>query len=93
MLPKYRKPSHPGVILSEDFLRPMGVTQSRFATHLGWSHAKINEIINGRRGITAETALCFADAFGTSPEFWLNLQTNHDLWEAQQEHKRQKKIA
>ena len=93
MLPKYRKPTHPGEILAEEFLKPMGISQSKLAAHLGWSHAKINEIINEKRGITAETALAFADAFGTSPEFWINMQTNYDLWEAQQEHKKQKKIA
>ena len=93
MLPKYRKPTHPGEILSEDFLKPMEISQTKFAAHLGWSHAKVNEIINGKRGVTAETALAFADAFGMSPEFWLNLQTSHDLWEAQQDHKKQKKIA
>ena len=93
MLPKCRKPTHPGEILSEDFLKPMGISQSKLAAHLGWSHAKINEIINERRGVTAETALAFADAFGISAEFWINLQSNFDLWEAQQEHKKQKKIA
>ncbi|MDH4467404.1 MAG: HigA family addiction module antitoxin [Bacteriovoracaceae bacterium] len=93
MLPKYRSPTHPGEILSEDFLKPLGITQTKLATHLGWSQAKINEIVNGKRGVSAETALAFADAFGTSAEFWINLQTNYDLWEAQQEHKKQKKIA
>lgn len=93
MLPKYRKPTHPGEILSEEFLKPLGISQAKLAAHFGWSHAKINEIINGKRGITAETALALADAFGTSPEFWINLQTHHDLWEAQQDHKKQKKIA
>lgn len=93
MLPKYRKPTHPGEILFEEFLKPMGISQTKLAAHLGWSHAKINEIINGKRGITAETALAFADVFGSSAQFWINLQTNYDLWEAQQEHKRRKKIA
>ena len=93
MLPKYRKPTHPGEILSEEFLRPLGISQSKLAAHLGWAHAKINEIVHGKRGVTAETALAFSDAFGTSAEFWMNLQTNYDLWEAQQEHKRRKKIA
>lgn len=93
MLPKFRKPTHPGEILAEEFLKPMEISQSKLATHLGWSHAKINEIINEKRGVTAETALAFSDAFGTTAEFWLNLQTNYDLWEAQQEHKKQKKIA
>ncbi|MBU6376103.1 MAG: HigA family addiction module antidote protein [Bdellovibrionales bacterium] len=93
MLPKYRRPTHPGEILSEEFLRPLGISQTKLAAHLGWAHAKINEIVNGKRGVTAETALAFSDAFGTSAEFWINLQMNYDLWEAQQEHKRRKKIA
>lgn len=93
MLPKYRKPTHPGEVLSEEFLKPMGISQTKLASHLGWSHAKINEIINGKRGVTAETALAFSDVFGTTAEFWINLQTNYDLWEAQQEHKKRKKIA
>lgn len=93
MLPKYRKPTHPGEMLSEEFLKPMGISQSKLAAHLGWSHAKINEIVNERRGITAETALAFSDVFGTSAEFWINVQTNYDLWEAQQDHKKRKKIA
>lgn len=93
MLPKYRKPTAPGEILSEDFLKPMGISQTKLATHLGWSHAKINEIVNAKRGVTAETALAFSDVFGTSAEFWINLQTNYDLWEAQQDHKKRKKIA
>jgi addiction module HigA family antidote len=93
MLPKYRKPTHPGEILSEEFLKPMRITQTKLAAHMGWSHARINELINGKRGVSAETALALADAFGTSAEYWINLQTNYDLWEAQQEHKKRKKIA
>ena len=93
MLPKYRNPTHPGEILAEEFLKPMNISQTKLAAHLGWSHAKINEIINGKRGVTAQTALAFADTFGTSAEFWVNLQTNHDLWEALQGHKKRKKIA
>lgn len=93
MLPKYRKPTHPGEILSEEFLKPMDISQTKLAAHLGWSHAKINEIINGKRGVTAETALALSDTFGTTAQFWINMQTNHDLWEAQQEHKKRKKIA
>ena len=93
MLPKYRKPTHPGEILAEEFLKPMGISQTKLAAHLGWSQAKVNEIVNGKRGVTAETALALADTFETSPEFWINLKTNHDLWEAQQEHKKRKKIA
>lgn len=93
MLPKFRKPTHPGEILAEDFLKPMGISQTKLAVHLGWSHAKVNEIIHGKRGVSIEAALAFADAFGTSAQFWINLQMNYDLWEAQQDHKVRKKIA
>lgn len=86
MLPKYRRPTHPGKILKEEFLDPMNLTQTNLAKHLKWTHAKVNEIINGKRGITIETALSLADTFSTSVEFWLNLQQNYDLWQAQQEH-------
>jgi antitoxin HigA-1 len=93
MFPKYSRPNHPGEILSEEFLKPMGISQTKLAAHLGWSHAKINEIINGKCGVTAETALTFSDVFSTSAEFSINLQTNFDLWEAQQGHKKRKKIS
>ena len=92
MLPKNRPPTHPGEILLEDFLRPMNLTQSALAQHLGWPYARINEIIKGKRGISPETALAFSDSFGTSAQFWLNLQLNHDLWFAQKNHEGYKKI-
>ena len=92
-MPKNRKPSQPGEILLHDFLEPMGKTQKDLSVHLGWTYAKINEIVNGKRGITERTALSFADTFKTTPQFWLNLQTNHDLWEAKQEHKKVKALA
>lgn len=93
MLPKKREPTHPGEMLQEEFLKPMGITQTAFAKHLGWSHAKINEIITGKRGVTPEAALSFADALGTSAELWLNLQRNYDLWWAQQSHKRKARLS
>lgn len=88
MLPKNRKPTHPGKILLDHFLKPMGISQSQFVKHLGgaWTAPKINEIIKGKRGITEQTALDFADALGTTPQFWINLQTNLNLWEALQKH-------
>lgn len=86
-LPKNRKPTHPGAILLADFLEPMGVTQSRLAKHLGWTYARINEIVNGKRGISAETALSLSEAFGTTVDFWVNLQSTYDLWAARQKHK------
>ena len=86
-LPKNRKPTHPGEILFSDFLEPMGITQSRLAKHLGWTYARVNEIVNGKRGISAETALSLSEAFGTTVAFWMNLQVTYDLWAAQQKHK------
>ena len=72
-------PIHPGEILLEDFLRPLGLSQASLARHLGISLVRVNELINGKRGISAETAWLLAGAFGTSPQFWINLQANYDL--------------
>jgi addiction module HigA family antidote len=79
MLPTDRIPTHPGEMLLEEFLIPMEVSQVRFATHLGIPIQRVNEIVKGRRGVTPQTALLFAAALGTSPEFWINLQGSHDL--------------
>ena len=79
MLPKNRIPTHPGSVLREEFLEPLGVTQSAFAEHIGVPLQRVNEIIRGKRGVTPETAWLFAGALGTTPQFWLNLQAAHDL--------------
>ena len=79
MLPTHRVPTHPGEILVAEFLDPMGVTQAALADHLGVSPQRINEIVRGKRGVTPETAWLFAQALGTTPEFWSNLQLSHDL--------------
>lgn len=79
MLPKNRIPTHPGRILLEEFLEPLGLTQVGLADHLGVPTQRINELVRGKRGVTPETAWLLAGAFGTTPEFWVNLQTNHDL--------------
>jgi antitoxin HigA-1 len=79
MLPENRIPTHPGEILLEEFLVPMGISQVAFAAHLGVPTQRVNEIVRGKRGVTPETAWLFAGALGTSPEFWLNLQANYDL--------------
>ena len=79
MLPENRIPTHPGEILLEEFLKPMGVTQVAFAKHVDVPIQRINEIIRGKRGVTPETAWLFSQAFGTTPQFWINLQTNYDL--------------
>lgn len=79
MLPKNRIPTHPGVVLLEEFLRPMGLTQVAFADHIGVPVQRVNEIVRGKRGVTPDTAWLLAQALDTTPEFWLNLQTAHDL--------------
>jgi len=83
-LPKNRAPTHPGEMLLEEFLRPMGLTQSDFAERLGVSFPRLNEIIKGRRGVTPDTALRLARVLGMSAEFWLGLQLDWDLWNAMQ---------
>lgn len=79
MLPNRRTPTHPGEILLADFLVPLGITQVALAGHLGVPIQRVNELIRGKRGVTPETAWLLAGALGTTPEFWLNLQANHDL--------------
>lgn len=88
MLPTHRKPTLPGKILLEEFLIPLGITQTEFAQHLGgsWTQPKLSAIICGKRSITEEISLDFADALGTSPEFWIGLQTDIHLFEAKQKH-------
>jgi len=79
MMTRTRIPTHPGRILMKDFLRPMGITQVAFAAHIGVPLQRVNEIARCKRGVTPDTAWLFSAAFGTTPEFWLNLQANHDL--------------
>ena len=66
-------------MLREEFLKPLGLSQAAFAQKIGWSRARLNEVIRGKRGITVEAALDLADALGTSPKLWLNLQATYDL--------------
>lgn len=72
-------PVHPGEILLEEFLRPLGMSQASLARHLGITTVRVSELVNGKRGVSAETAWLLAEAFGTSPQFWINLQANFDL--------------
>lgn len=85
-----RNPFHSGEILLEEFLAPAGLTQTAFAETLGWTRARLNELIKGKRGITAEAALDLAKALGTSPKVWMNLQATWDLAQAEQ---RRRKVA
>lgn len=82
MLPKNRAATHPGQILLHEFLNPMKQTQKGLAEHLGVPTQRINELVRGKRGVTPDTAWLLAQAFETSPEFWMNLQGNHDLSKA-----------
>ena len=79
MIPRNRVPTHPGEVLQDEFLVPLGLTQVRLAQHVGVPVQRINEIIRRKRGVTPETAWLFAQAFGTTPHFWVNLQMNYDL--------------
>ena len=88
MLPKHRSPTHPGEMLLKEFLEPLEITQLELARHLGWPYARLNEIVNGRRGITADSALSIGDALGTGPEFWINLQSEWNLWHSRRQHKK-----
>lgn len=78
-------PFHPGEILFEEFLQPMGMTQVELAEKLGWTKAKLNELIRGKRGITAQTALDLAEVLGTSAKLWMNFQSTWDLDHAMKE--------
>jgi antitoxin HigA-1 len=82
-IPTHRAPTHPGKMLFEEFLKPMGLTQRELADSIHVPYQRINEIINGRRGITPSTALRLSKFFGVSPDFWLNLQLRWDLYFAQ----------
>ncbi|WNZ22506.1 HigA family addiction module antidote protein [Leptolyngbya sp. NK1-12] len=82
-IPTHRPPTHPGEMLLEEFLKPMGITQRQLAEAIHVPYQRINEIINGRRGITPSTALRLARYFKMSPDFWLNNQQGWDLYHAQ----------
>jgi addiction module HigA family antidote len=91
MLPAKRPPTHPGEVLEEEFLRPLGMTQRELAKKMGLDHVQaVNVLVRGRRAVTAHTAILLARAFDTTPEFWMNLQTSYDLWHAQREHDRKR---
>jgi len=82
MLPRNRIPTHPGEILQEEFLIPLGLTQVALARHLGISVQRVNELIRGKRGITPDTAVRLAAYFRTEPEFWMQLQMAWDVHQA-----------
>ena len=82
MIPKNRKPTHPGEILLHEFLEPLDISQMEFAKRIQVPIQRINTLINGKRGITAETAILLAKELKTTPEFWMNLQDAFELYEA-----------
>ena len=81
-LPAFRTPTHPGEILLEEFLLPLGLTQRELAARIHVSYPRVNELVHGKRGVTPDTALRLSRLLGTTPEFWLNLQLTYDLWQA-----------
>ncbi|MBT4522538.1 MAG: HigA family addiction module antidote protein [Halieaceae bacterium] len=86
MIPSNRIATHPGAILLKEFLEPLELTQKALATHVGISVQRVNEIVRGKRGVTPETAWLLSEALQTTPEFWLNLQSIHDLSANRPEH-------
>jgi len=82
MLPKNRPPTPPGEMLLEEYLKPRGLTQVELAARMGVPIQRVNTIVNGKRGITAETAILLSEALNTSPEIWMGLQSDNDLWHA-----------
>jgi len=79
MTARNRSPYHPGEVLIEEYLKPLGVTQVAFAEHIGVPVQRVNEIIRGKRGVTPQTAWLLAQALGTTPDLWTSLQADYDL--------------
>jgi addiction module HigA family antidote len=91
-VPTHRTPTHPGEMLLEEFLIPMGLTQQDLATAIHVPYQRINEIINGRRGMTPSTALRLEKFFGMSASFWLSLQLRWDLYFVQEREKKELEV-
>jgi addiction module HigA family antidote len=79
MSTKRLHPVHPGEVLREEFIKPMGISQREFAQKIGVPHTRLNQIVRENRSITADTALRLSAALGTTAEFWINLQARYDL--------------
>jgi addiction module HigA family antidote len=92
MLMTTRKPATVGEILTEEFMRPLGLTQGALAEAMGVQRKHVNELCNDHRAVTAPTALILARVFGNSPEFWLNVQRRSDLWNAMRSPSQRKRI-
>jgi addiction module HigA family antidote len=82
MLPMNRPPTTPGEMLLEEYLKPRGISQVELASRMDVPVQRVNTIVNGKRGITAETAILLSEALDTTPEFWMGVQADHDLWHA-----------
>ncbi len=82
MLPKNRAPTTPGEMLEEEFLKPLGMSQVTLAERMGVPIQRVNTMVRGRRAVTPETAILLSRVFDNTPEFWMNLQTACDLYEA-----------
>jgi addiction module HigA family antidote len=89
MLPKNRQPTHPGEIIRYEYLDELNMTQQQLANSIGITRVRINEIILGKRSITPDTAFRLAKFFNTTPEFWIGLQTNFDMWNTLQKRKKE----
>ena len=87
LVPTHRRPTHPGEILREEFLDPMRITQRELADGIGVPYQRVNELVNGKRGITPSTALRLAEFLGTSVGLWMNLQIRLDLHAAMEDEK------
>ena len=87
-VPTHRTPTHPGEMLLEEFLIPMGLTQRELANAIHVPYQRVNDLVNGRRGMTSSTALRLSKYFGTTPAFWMNLQLRWDLYFTKQKEQR-----
>ena len=84
-IPSDRSPTHPGNMLLEEFLKPLSLTQRDLADAIHVPYQRVNELVNGRRGVTPSTALRLAKYFGNTPGFWMNLQLRYDLYQTKQD--------
>lgn len=89
MLPKNRRPIHPGEIIKYEYLEPLNMTQQQLADGIGVTRVRINEIVLGKRAMTPDTAFRLAKYFNTTPDFWINLQVNVDMWDTFQSHQKE----
>lgn len=87
MLPKNRRPVHPGQVIRHEYIEPLKLTQQQLADALGVTRVRINEIILGKRSVTPDTAFRLAKYFNTTPDFWINLQMKVDMWDTFQQNK------